>query len=285
MSPGGRRRCRSRWRSCRRHPDQGAALVEFALIFPIFALMLFATIQFGTLFAGWAQLRNAVQTSARMAAMGETSPACGEDSQPACTAAVLIGAPVGLVSPTETITSLGINVPAVADCTIPTGAALPTGFAPAPTCGEYSWLDGYFIDIGGSWQQIVNSASPPGGQVQDSTAFSEGTAGGWQCTQSRTVYTSYGPPSYSYCTQISTVNATGASAPRLGDDFNDIALQCGNGASATFCPAGQQLFVCAKIPANRLTALLPDMSVSTQSVFYIETGAASTIDQAGIPCG
>ncbi|HXW80588.1 MAG TPA: TadE/TadG family type IV pilus assembly protein [Acidimicrobiales bacterium] len=61
--------------SRRRRDESGAALVEFALILPVFALMLFAMIQFGLAFAGWDELRNAVQTGARMASMGQTGSA------------------------------------------------------------------------------------------------------------------------------------------------------------------------------------------------------------------
>ena len=46
----------------RRRVEAGASLVEFAIILPVFALMLFGMIQFGLAFAGWDQLRNAVQT-------------------------------------------------------------------------------------------------------------------------------------------------------------------------------------------------------------------------------
>ncbi len=48
----------------RRREEAGASLVEFAIILPVFALMLFGMIQFGLAFAGWDQLRNAVQTGA-----------------------------------------------------------------------------------------------------------------------------------------------------------------------------------------------------------------------------
>lgn len=64
---------RSWWRPARRmalrrnsRSDSGAALVEFAIILPIFAVMLFAMIQFGLVFAGWSQLRNQVQSDARL---------------------------------------------------------------------------------------------------------------------------------------------------------------------------------------------------------------------------
>jgi Flp pilus assembly pilin Flp len=73
--------------------DSGTALVEFALIVPLFALMLFAMIQFGIGFAGWDQLRNSVQFVARQAAMGAL-PACSTGptgSAAACDAAMLNG--------------------------------------------------------------------------------------------------------------------------------------------------------------------------------------------------
>ena len=48
--PRARRVCALRHRPCR---QAGASLVEFAIILPIFALMLFGMIQFGLGFAGW----------------------------------------------------------------------------------------------------------------------------------------------------------------------------------------------------------------------------------------
>ena len=59
-------------RSGRRGGERGAALVEFALVLPIFALMLFGMVQYGLVFAGWAQLRNSSQSAARLVAMGDT---------------------------------------------------------------------------------------------------------------------------------------------------------------------------------------------------------------------
>ena len=55
-------------------------MVEFAIILPVFALMLFGMIQFGLGFAGWDELRNAVQTSTPVAANNPTnsSPNCGQ---------------------------------------------------------------------------------------------------------------------------------------------------------------------------------------------------------------
>ncbi|HUC14028.1 MAG TPA: TadE/TadG family type IV pilus assembly protein [Acidimicrobiales bacterium] len=86
-------------------------LIEFALVLPIFAVMLFGMIQFGLVFNGWTSLRNSVQTAARLGAIGDfgTSLACAQGqaaSPPApetsgdmiCTVAGLIGQPAGTSS-------------------------------------------------------------------------------------------------------------------------------------------------------------------------------------------
>ena len=69
-----------------RSDESGAALVEFALVVPLFALLLFGVIQFGLAFGGWASVRASVQNSARLIAIndpGQTTP----QSCPALTAA------------------------------------------------------------------------------------------------------------------------------------------------------------------------------------------------------
>jgi len=250
-------------RGSRRHrPDSGAALVEFALVLPIFALMLFAMVQFGVLFAGWAQLRNAVQTGARMASVGQSSPQCGSLSQPACTVAVLIGAPTGLTSPGTVVNSVSIERPERAQCDLSLS-----------NCADASWLDGYYIYLNGAWKQIVSATtpSPSVGQVTDGEALLDGGTGTWTCASAST----------QYCTRISTTSAAGANDPALGSDYQDIAVECDSGS----CAVGSQVFVCARLAATPLTGLLPKMSVSTESTFYIETGTATTINQGGISCG
>ncbi|MGC8627670.1 MAG: TadE/TadG family type IV pilus assembly protein [Acidimicrobiales bacterium] len=244
-----------------RQLDRGAVLVEFALVLPIFALMLFAMVQFGVLFAGWAQLRNAVQTTARLASMGQQSPQCGPLSLPDCTAAFLIGTPVGLVAgPSQPVTSAYINKPDQAQCTVP-----------LTKCSDASWLDGYYIQLAGTWKQIVSAAShPSAGQVTDQTALHAVTSGTWQCAA--------GDPS-GYCSAISTLATSADGGPALGNDFNDIAVWC------TSCGTGGQVFVCTSFASAQLTSLLPRITVSTQSAFYIETGTVTPMDQGGIPCG
>jgi Flp pilus assembly pilin Flp len=83
--PGGSRRLvRARSRGHRQRDEAGAALVEFALILPVFALMLFGMVQFGLAYTGWDQLRNSVQNGARMAAEDDLgSPPSGCTPPPA----------------------------------------------------------------------------------------------------------------------------------------------------------------------------------------------------------
>jgi Flp pilus assembly protein TadG len=49
--------------------ERGQALVEFALVLPVFALLLFAVIQFGIVFNNYITLTDAVRTGARTAAV------------------------------------------------------------------------------------------------------------------------------------------------------------------------------------------------------------------------
>ena len=77
--------------------------MEFAIILPVFALMLFGMIQFGLGFAGWDELRNAVQTGARLAANDDVNPSdpnCGQTDPTqqmqlmVCEISLLIGQPL-----------------------------------------------------------------------------------------------------------------------------------------------------------------------------------------------
>src|SRR5579862_1240918 len=49
--------------------ERGASLVEFALILPIFALLLFSMIDFGLIFQSFISMRNGVNAGARLAAV------------------------------------------------------------------------------------------------------------------------------------------------------------------------------------------------------------------------
>lgn len=52
--------------------SSGSTIVEFALLLPVFSLMLFGMIQFGLAFYGWDAVHNAVQTGARLAAIDQS---------------------------------------------------------------------------------------------------------------------------------------------------------------------------------------------------------------------
>lgn len=55
-----------------RRSERGSTIVEFALLLPVFSLMLFGMIQFGLAFYGWDAVHNAVQAGARLAAIDES---------------------------------------------------------------------------------------------------------------------------------------------------------------------------------------------------------------------
>ncbi len=105
-------------RGHRRGGERGSVLVEFALILPIFAVMLFGMIQFGLVLAGWAAVRNAVQTSARMIAIGDmTNQTCtvpkgvtGITAEAYCTVVNEIGSPVGTAVSSTNLPEVGLLV-------------------------------------------------------------------------------------------------------------------------------------------------------------------------------
>jgi Flp pilus assembly protein TadG len=53
--------------------EKGSVLVEFVLVFPIFALMLFGMVQFGLVFNAWTSLRNSAANGARLGAVNEVT--------------------------------------------------------------------------------------------------------------------------------------------------------------------------------------------------------------------
>jgi len=246
--------------------DAGAALVEFALVLPVFALMVFGMAQLGITFAGWSQLRNVVQTAARAASVGALAnlPQCGQDAPPGCTLAVEIGLPTGL-SP-ETVTTAVAR--ASAGCS-----------APLETCSDYSWLDGDYIYHNGAWQLVVNEQSSANGQplasqVLDLTAFQEGLKAGWACAAT---------DHQGNCTEVAT-GVTGVAEGALG--AAGVAVACrGAPPGSPSCGPGAIVVVCASLPAGDLTGLLPAVHVSTESAFYMETGTATTFSSGDISCG
>lgn len=85
--------------------ERGASLVEFALVLPIFALMLFALIDFGLVFAGFITLRNGVGSGARAASVNYVDPTCVTAPNPmVCTIENRIGRLPGTKASTLTVT-------------------------------------------------------------------------------------------------------------------------------------------------------------------------------------
>lgn len=256
--------------------ESGAALVEFALILPVFALMLFGMVQFGLAFTGWDQLRNAVQTAARLAA-NDTAITPGSDcgqvdpgSNMVCQVAFLIGTPLD----TNPVPVGPLSIPSSYNCTL-TANASPSG-SPPPSCtstdsnSAYAWLDGYFIFEGGHWLQVVGNNAPTSGQISDDQAFQDSVSQDeWACAPA---------PSGITC----TVSApSGQSNGALGSD------------DVTILQSNQLVEVCAQRRVTSFTAFpaLQDIRFSTSSTFYLQSNltgctAAQPCDQSGgMTCG
>ena len=95
-------------RIVRRHrADEGAALVEFALVLPFFILLLMAMIDFGLVFGGYTSLRNGVQAGARLASVDnyDTGDCSGTAQQEmVCAIAARVGSNVAGT------TNLGVKI-------------------------------------------------------------------------------------------------------------------------------------------------------------------------------
>jgi Flp pilus assembly protein TadG len=258
-------------RSCRlrrpRRKEDGATLVEFAIILPVFALMLFGMIQFGLAFAGWDELRNAVQTSARLAANSQaipSNPNCGQPdpgSNLICQVALSIGAPVDTApTPVDTLPlSETPTEPSAYSCSSPLQSCTGPG-------GGYAWLDGYYIFENGQWLQIVSGNASGSDQINDTQAFDDGV-GTWSCASSN-------------CTAITT-NVTGQNQNALASD--NIAINVDT--------TPYQLQVCAQRQIVSFTALpgVQALHLSTSSTFYLALTATSTTmlcpgQAPGAPC-
>jgi Flp pilus assembly pilin Flp len=141
-----------------RSDESGSALVEFALVVPLFALLLFGVIQFGLAFGGWASVRASVQNSARLIALDNPGPSdstcpaltAAEDNNPGytpdaahlhtstkymfCEIAYEIGTPVGTNSSSASTIKIGLLYPPGGNGTVTVCASIPalsfTGFFP-----------------------------------------------------------------------------------------------------------------------------------------------------------
>ena len=158
--------------------DSGAALVEFALVFPIFVMMLLGMVQLGLSFAGWSSLTASVQRGARMASVldaGSSSaaacPALGGGYPPGdpgpggervatdtakmiCEISSLIGTPVGTTATGANPVEIGllVNPAGSNESTVTVCAAVPasnlTGFLPSYALHAASTMYAEVPDIG-----------------------------------------------------------------------------------------------------------------------------------------
>lgn len=83
-----------------RRDERGASLVEFALILPVFSLLLFGFIDFGLVFGGFISVQNEVNGAARAISINQLSPGCSGSANPGlCTVEADIStSPLGVVS-------------------------------------------------------------------------------------------------------------------------------------------------------------------------------------------
>ena len=59
------------------HREDGQSLVEFVIVLPVLALLLFGILQFGVLFYNYLAITDAVRVGARAAAVKRTTDPCG----------------------------------------------------------------------------------------------------------------------------------------------------------------------------------------------------------------
>ncbi len=242
--------------------------MEFAIILPVFALMLFGMIQFGLAFAGWDELRNAVNTGARLAANDEAIPPSSDCGQPStdtdgnlvCEIAFLIGTPAD-TSPSP-VTSIAIEPPQPPGQTV----SLYGCDLRLRSCNSYAWLDGYFVLDNGQWKQIVSStnSNPSSAEIPDQQAFDGYVRGQWSCTSS------LGPNCIVMTTNIARQNP-GA----LGSD--NVALTLTSNAVSQVC-AQRQVISFTGFPG------LQDIHISTASTFYLSSTSLLECPNSGQTC-
>lgn len=70
---------RGRGRGRRRRDERGAALVEFAIVFPLLALIVLGIVEFGSTYNNYEAVRQGVRDAARQAVVGDygSSTSCG----------------------------------------------------------------------------------------------------------------------------------------------------------------------------------------------------------------
>jgi len=108
------RPCVNRWRRTTRG-DEGNSLVEFALVLPLFAILLMGMIDFGLVFGGFVSLRGGVEAGARLASVDNYntgdctgSGATAAQTEMVCAVAARVGSSV--LGTTNQNVALGISI-------------------------------------------------------------------------------------------------------------------------------------------------------------------------------
>jgi len=141
----------------RRRDERGAEMVEFALVLPVFALLLFALVDFGMLFAGYTTMRGGVQSAARLASINQYSytgsaPCSSTDptAQMVCTTMAIIGA----------LPSANTNTIEVGICFISSGDTCATsGTEGVSTTGNQCTTTGQYCDVEICAQATIRSVT------------------------------------------------------------------------------------------------------------------------------
>lgn len=70
FNPAKQESCRSKQKSCHLKSSRGQAVVEFALVFPVFLLLILGIIEFSRIGYSYVTINNAVRSGARVASLG-----------------------------------------------------------------------------------------------------------------------------------------------------------------------------------------------------------------------
>jgi Flp pilus assembly protein TadG len=99
-----------------RKEQSGQTMVEFALTLPLLAILLFAIIQYGFLFAAYITLRNASAVGARYATLSNPAPTV-DQIKTVTAGACAIMLKTNATNPTVTVSLKNVRVGSVADAT------------------------------------------------------------------------------------------------------------------------------------------------------------------------
>jgi Flp pilus assembly protein TadG len=156
-----------RWTERRRGLDErGASLVEFALVLPVFVLLLFGLIDFGLVLGGFITLRAEVNAAARNISVDQIAPGCNGSTAFSCTAQQAIGSSLPGTSGTP---SVAIAFPDGATVGDPVEVCAQTTLVSATGLLGFL-LDGRHVTV----ESVVRLEQPPTETTSSSTT-------GFQC--------------------------------------------------------------------------------------------------------